>query len=86
MLTDTADPRYDGACPVTTSHHDRGAAMSFGLFFQPCRSGTEPVERKNPFTGEVQTSVPVESLSAEDVLAIRGVLTFVGRSLMLRGI
>jgi hypothetical protein len=52
--------------------------MSFDLFFQPCRSGTEPVERKNPFTGEVQASVPVEPLSAEDEQAIRGVLARTG--------
>jgi hypothetical protein len=52
--------------------------MSFDLFFQACRSGTQPVERKNPVTGEVQTSVPVEPLSAEDVRAIRGVLARAG--------
>jgi hypothetical protein len=52
--------------------------MSFDLFLQPCRSGIEPVERKNRVTGETQTIVPVERLSAEDVLAIRGVLAKAG--------
>jgi hypothetical protein len=52
--------------------------MSFDLFYQPCRSGTEPVERKNPFTGEIQTSLPVEPLSAGDVRAVRRVLAGVG--------
>jgi hypothetical protein len=78
MLTDTTVPRYDGAGPMTIWHHDRGAAMSFDLFFQPCRSGNEPVERRNPFTGEIQTSLPVEPLSAENVRAIRAVLAGVG--------
>jgi hypothetical protein len=63
---------------MTTWHHDRGAAMSFDLFYQPCRSGTEPVERRNPFTGEIQTSLPVEPLSAEDLQAIQAVLAGVG--------
>lgn len=54
--------------------------MSFDLFYQPCRFGTQPVEQKNPFTGEIQTSLPVEPLSAEDVRAIQGVLAGVGAS------
>jgi hypothetical protein len=58
---------------MTTWQHDRGAVMSFDLFYQPCRSGTESVERKNPFTGQIQTSLPVEPLSAEDVRAIQAV-------------
>ena len=52
--------------------------MSFDLFYMPCRFGTEPVERKNPFTGEIQSSLPVEPLSAEDVRAVRGALVGAG--------
>ena len=52
--------------------------MSFDLFYMPSRFGTEPVERKNPFTGEVQTSLPVVPLSAEDVRAVHGVLAGAG--------
>jgi hypothetical protein len=48
--------------------------MSFDLSYQPCRLGTESVERQNPFTGEVQASLPVEHLSAEDTRAVHEVL------------
>ena len=52
--------------------------MSFDLFYQPRHIGTEPVERKNSFTGEMQTSLPVEPLGAEDVRSVHGVLAGVG--------
>ena len=52
--------------------------MSFDLFYMPCRFGTEPVERENPFTGEIQASLPVEPLSAEDVRAVRAALAGAG--------
>lgn len=48
--------------------------MSFDIFYQPCRFGAEPVEQKNPFTGEVQTVLPVKPLSPRDLKAVRGVL------------
>jgi hypothetical protein len=37
--------------------------VSFDIFYQPCRFGAEPVEQKNPFTGEVQTVLPVKPLT-----------------------
>lgn len=52
--------------------------MSFDLFFVPCHFGTEPVERKNPFTGEVQNIFPNLPLSVEDVKAVHGVLSAAG--------
>ena len=48
--------------------------MGFDIFYQPCRFGTEPVEQKNPFTGEVQTILPVKPLSSHDLTAVRDVL------------
>ena len=48
--------------------------MSFDIFYQPCRFGTEPVEHKNPFTGEVKTVLPVRPLSSHDLKAVRHVL------------
>jgi hypothetical protein len=48
--------------------------VSFDIFYQPCRFGTEPVERKNPFTSEVQTVLPVEPLTSQDLKAVQGVV------------
>jgi hypothetical protein len=48
--------------------------VSFDLFFQPSRFGTEPVERRNPFTGKMQTVRPVEPLSSEDLKAVRDIV------------
>jgi hypothetical protein len=48
--------------------------VSFDIFYQPCRFGAEPVEQKNPFTGEVQTVLPVQPLSSHDLKAVRDVL------------
>lgn len=52
--------------------------MSFDLFYQPRHVGTEPVKRKNPFTGKIETSLPLKPLSAEDVRGIHAVLAAAG--------
>jgi hypothetical protein len=52
--------------------------MSFDLFYQPCHLGTEPVGRTNPFTGEIESSLPAETLSVEDQAMARGVLAKAG--------
>jgi hypothetical protein len=48
--------------------------VSFDIFYQPCRFGTEPIEQKNPFTGEVQTVLPAKPLTPDDMKAVRDVL------------
>jgi hypothetical protein len=48
--------------------------MSFDLFYQPCHFGTEPVERKDAVTGEVQTNLPVKPLSAHDLKSVQSLL------------
>src|SRR5262249_47327201 len=42
--------------------------------FQPCRFSGLPVEKKNPFTGEVQSVTPDEPLRAAELKAVRRVL------------
>jgi hypothetical protein len=48
--------------------------MSFVIFFQPCRFSGKPVKQKNPFTGEEQSVVPIESLTLAEVKAVWAVL------------
>jgi hypothetical protein len=48
--------------------------VSFDIFYQPGRFGTEPVEKKNPFTGEVQAVLPAEPLTPRDLDAVKDVL------------
>ena len=48
--------------------------MSFDIFFQSCRYADKPVEKKNPFTGKVETVLPSEPLTAAEVAAVQGIL------------
>jgi hypothetical protein len=48
--------------------------MGFDIFYQPCRFGKEPIEQKNPFTGEVRMIRPVEPLITDNVRAVRVIL------------
>lgn len=48
--------------------------MSLDIFFQPCRFGEAPIEKKNPFTGELQSVFPVKPLSGAELSAVRQVL------------
>lgn len=48
--------------------------MSFDIFYLPGRFGTNPVEEKNPFTGEVEAVLPVEPLAPRDLDAVKDVL------------
>ena len=48
--------------------------MSFDIFFQSARFSGEPVVSRNPLTGESQTVLPSEPLSAAEVTAVLGVL------------
>lgn len=48
--------------------------MSFDIFFQTARFTGKPVVKKNPFTGENQTVIPEEPLTAAEVKAVRTVL------------
>ena len=48
--------------------------MSFDIFFQPCRFTGKPVEMKNLFTGEVQLTVPNQTLTADELAAVQRVL------------
>lgn len=52
--------------------------MSFDLFYRPCRLGAEPTDRKNPFTGAIQASLPVLPLTSKEVAAVHGVLAGAG--------
>jgi hypothetical protein len=52
--------------------------MSFDIFFQPCRYGGTTVEKKNPFTGQVQSSLVDEPLNAAESTAVRNVLSQAG--------
>jgi hypothetical protein len=52
--------------------------MSFDILYQPCRFGAEPVEQKNPFTGQVQTVLPVKPLSDDDLRVVQEVLEKAG--------
>jgi hypothetical protein len=47
--------------------------MSFDIFFSPRRQGTEPVERRNPFTGEPMMVLPSVPLSDDVLGAVRKV-------------
>ena len=48
--------------------------MSFDIFFQPCRFGSQPIRKTNPFTGETQSVLPNEPLSPAELAAVRRVL------------
>lgn len=48
--------------------------MSFDIFFQPLRYGTETVEMTNPFTGEVVSGPANEPLSPAELKAVKAVL------------
>jgi hypothetical protein len=48
--------------------------MSFDIFFKPCRFVGNPIVKKNPFTGQVQSSVPNQPLTADEVKALQTVL------------
>jgi hypothetical protein len=48
--------------------------MSFDIFFQPCRYTGSPIEKTNPFNGEVKWVIPDEPLNAEELNAVRQVL------------
>jgi hypothetical protein len=48
--------------------------LSFDIFFQTARFTGKPVVRKNPLTGEAQTVVSEEPLTAGEVKAVRRVL------------
>jgi hypothetical protein len=47
--------------------------MSFDIFFNPCRLGTEKVEMKNPFTKTVESVFPHE-LDDQDLKRVQAVL------------
>ena len=48
--------------------------MSFDIFFQPSRFGATPVEKQNPFTGQMKPVLPIEPLNAAEVRAVQAVL------------
>jgi hypothetical protein len=48
--------------------------LSFDIFFQTCRVAAQPVVKKSTFTGEAETVLPEEPLSAAEVQAVRKVL------------
>jgi hypothetical protein len=48
--------------------------MSFDIFFQPCRFGQVAVEQRNPFTGKATNVFPAESLTPDEMAAVRNVL------------
>lgn len=48
--------------------------MSFDIFFQPCRYGTELVEQRNPVTGQVKSVLPNEPLTPAELQAVQSVL------------
>lgn len=48
--------------------------MSFDIFFQPCRYQSKRVQKKNPFTAEVQWVSVSDPLSASELNAVNAVL------------
>ena len=48
--------------------------MSFDIFFDPGRYGRQRVKQKNPFTGKVESVLPVEPLTPAERKAVRAVL------------
>jgi hypothetical protein len=48
--------------------------MSFDVFYQPCRFGTESVEFKDRDTGELRSEFSVKPLTPDDLKAVRAVL------------
>jgi hypothetical protein len=48
--------------------------VSFDIFFRPCHFGGKPVKRRNPFTGQIQSALPNEPLSASELMAMGKVL------------
>jgi hypothetical protein len=48
--------------------------MSFDIFFQSGRFGTTTVQKKNPWTGETQSVLPSEPLTASELKAVQDVL------------
>lgn len=49
-------------------------AMSFDIFFQPCRFGGNTIQVENPFTGETQTTPENEPLKPAELRAVQTVL------------
>ena len=49
--------------------------MSFDIFFQPCRFGTEAVEVQDESTGQTRKILPNEPLTAAELAAVRNVLS-----------
>jgi hypothetical protein len=48
--------------------------MSLDIFFQPCRFTGRPIVKQNPFTGETQSVLGNEPLSAAELKAVQQVL------------
>jgi hypothetical protein len=48
--------------------------VSFDIFFQPCRFGGAPAEKRNPFTGKTVSGAPNEPLNAAELTAVQQIL------------
>ncbi len=48
--------------------------MSFDIFFQPCRFGGQPIEKRDRWTGKVRPVLPNEPLTAAELQAVKHVL------------
>jgi hypothetical protein len=60
--------------PLPAVSSTQEIAMSFDIFFKTARYTGAPVVKKNPFTGEDQTIIPSEPLTAAEERAVREVL------------
>jgi hypothetical protein len=48
--------------------------MSFDVLYMPCRFGSAKIERKNEYTGKIESVLPNDTLTAAEFKAVRDVL------------